>query len=152
MYPTNYEKVAPSGKSFLLGIGSPFRPHRPEFHHSDSPLFRRSSAIPTWVFDPPFSVISESIPNILYIKLKLRISSKCYNNAFLSKIKTVDCESILVNCCCTLTFLNLLKFFPDCSNFHCLSKTSSSHMILIFNRPTFQWLKFLPQYSCFQCI
>ena len=61
--------------------------------------FRRS-AIPKVRYsemgflDPLFSVIPESKPNILYIKLKLRVSSKWYNNAFLSKIKTVACESV----------------------------------------------------------
>ena len=52
-------------------------------------------------------MIPQSIPNILYIKLKLRISSKWYNNPFISKIKIVDCESNSVKLLFSL-FLNWL--------------------------------------------
>ena len=82
---------------------SPFRRSAiPKVRHSENlrgPPFRRS-AIPKVRYsemgflDPLFSVIPESKPNILYIKLKLRISSKWHNNAFLSKIKTAACESV----------------------------------------------------------
>ena len=52
--------------------GPPFR----NFARSALLTVRHSEGPQMEFLDPLFSVIPESIPNILYIKLKLRISSK----------------------------------------------------------------------------